>query len=83
MFTRYVSAEPAPAIGFTTTGDGTGIVFDHYTTDGVRWALDTALGLYRDPDAWRAVVANGMAEDFSWEQQAERYVAIYQQLLIH
>jgi glycogen synthase len=24
-----------------------------------------------------------MAEDFSWEQQAERYVAIYHQLLIH
>ena len=65
------------------TGDGTGIVFDHYTPDGVRWALDAALRLYRDPDAWRVVVTNGMAEDFSWEQQAERYVAIYRQLLIH
>lgn len=65
------------------TGDGTGIVFDHYTPDGVRWALDTALRLYRDPDAWRAVVTNGMAEDFSWKRQAELYVAIYQQLLIH
>ena len=65
------------------TGDGTGIVFDHYTPDGVRWALDAALQLYCDPDAWRVVVTNGMAEDFSWEQQAERYVAIYRQLLIH
>ena len=65
------------------TGDGTGIVFDHYTTDGVRWALDAALRLYRDLDAWRVVVTNGMAEDFSWEQQAGRYVAIYRQLLIH
>ena len=41
------------------------------------------LRLYRDPDAWRVVVTNAMAEDFSWEQQAERYVAIYRQLLIH
>ncbi len=65
------------------TGDGTGIVFDHYTPAGVRWALDAALGLYHDPDAWRVVVTNGMAEDFSWERQAERYVAIYDQLLIH
>lgn len=65
------------------TGDGTGIVFDHYTPDGVRWALDTALALYRNQEAWRAVMANGMAEDFSLEQQAERYVAIYRRLLIH
>lgn len=65
------------------TGDGTGIIFDHYTPDGVRWALDTALGLYHDPDAWRTIVTNGMAQDFSWERQAEQYVAIYRRLLIH
>jgi starch synthase len=64
------------------TGEGTGIVFDHYTPDGVRWALDTALGLYRNRDAWRTVVANGMARDFSLRHQAEQYVAIYRRLLI-
>lgn len=65
------------------TREGTGIVFNHYTPDGVRWALDMALGLYGDTAAWSAIVANGMAEDFSWDLQAERYVAIYRQLLIH
>lgn len=65
------------------TREGTGIVFRHYTVDGVRWAIDTALGLYSDSGAWRAIVVNGMVEDFSWELQAERYVAIYRQLLIH
>lgn len=65
------------------TGEGTGIVFEHYTPDGVRWALRTALAFYRDSDVWSALVQNGMREDFSWEQQAERYVAIYRRLLIH
>ncbi len=65
------------------TREGTGIVFSHYTPDGMRWALDMALGLYGDTEAWRAIVANGMAADFSWDLQAERYVAIYRQLLIH
>jgi len=66
-----------------TSGDGTGIVFEHYTPDGVRWALETALALYREPDHWRRIVRNGMAEDFSWVNQAESYLAIYRQLLIH
>ena len=59
------------------------MVFDHYTPEGVRWALDAALGLYRQSDAWKKVVLNGMAQDFSWQQQAEQYVAIYNRLLIH
>ncbi|TDI37259.1 MAG: glycogen synthase [Acidobacteria bacterium] len=63
------------------TGEGTGIVFEHFTADGLRWALGTALELYRDRPSWRRLVANGMAQDFSWERQAEAYVAIYRRLL--
>ncbi len=62
------------------TGEGTGIVFEHYKPDGVRWALGAALELYRDRPSWRRLVANGMAQDFSWERQAETYVAIYRRL---
>ncbi len=43
------------------TGEGTGIVFEHYKADGVRWALGAALELYRDRPSWRRLVANGMA----------------------
>jgi starch synthase len=60
---------------------GTGIAFEHATAEGVRWALETALGLYRDPNAWTALIRNGMAEDFSWERQAARYLEEYRRLV--
>ena len=63
------------------TGEGTGIVFEHYHVDGFRWALGAALELYRDRASWQRLVANGMAQDFSWERQVEIYVAIYRRLL--
>jgi starch synthase len=47
----------------------------------VRWALDTALDLYQNRGAWRRLVQNGMAQDFSWHRQAQLYVAEYERLL--
>ncbi len=60
-----------------STGRGTGIVFDHYDATAVRWALDTALALYRDRDAWRRMMLNGMAQDFSWDRQGALYLEQY------
>jgi starch synthase len=65
------------------TGSGTGIVFEHFDATAVVWALGTAVRLYHDEKSFDRLVRNGMAEDFSWEHQAERYVAIYRQLLIN
>ena len=65
------------------TGRGTGILFDSYDATGFRWAVETALRLFRDRELWRRLVLNGMSEDFSWDQQAERYLAIYRELLIN
>lgn len=62
------------------TGEGNGIVFDHYMPDGLRWAVGTALDLYEDTKAWRLIMQNGMAADFSWETQAEKYLALYRRL---
>jgi starch synthase len=64
------------------TGEGTGIVFDHFNADAVVWALEAGVGLYRDPGVWRRLVLNGMNEDFSWDREAGRYLAIYRELLI-
>jgi starch synthase len=63
------------------TGRGTGFVFEHFTPDGFRWALEEALSLYRDAEAWRGLVTNGMARDFSWDRQIGRYVDLYRALL--
>jgi starch synthase len=57
---------------------GTGIVFDHFDAQGVRWALHTALDLYRDRESWLQIMRNGMAQDFSWPKQTERYLQLYE-----
>lgn len=62
------------------TGAGTGFVFDHYTPDGLRWALDVALRTYADRESWAGLVQNAMAQDYSWKRQAERYVDLYREL---
>jgi starch synthase len=65
-----------------TTGHGTGVVFDHFTAAGMAWALHHALGLYQQRGAWRRLVQNAMAQDFSWEHQAGEYSALYQRLSV-
>jgi starch synthase len=62
------------------TRRGTGFVFEHYTPEGLAWALDSALETYRHRDSWRELQRNGMARDFSWRRQGELYVELYRRL---
>jgi starch synthase len=60
---------------------GTGFVFDHFTAEGLGWALRYALWLYReDRGAWQRMMKRGMAEDFSWDQQVQKYLEAYRRL---
>ncbi len=59
---------------------GTGFLFEHFDSQGLRWALESALATYAEPEAWRKLVRNGMTRDFSWERQAELYVDVYRAL---
>lgn len=63
------------------TGEGTGVVFEHFDSTGFAWALKTALTLHRDPETWARLRRNGMLRDYSWEKQAGQYVALYRALL--
>ena len=40
-----------------------------------------ALGYYRQPAVWRQLIANAMAQDFSWHASAHRYLALYRQAI--
>ena len=62
------------------TGLGTGIVFNDYNEIAVSWAIGYALDLYQQKGAWRRLVQNGMAQDFSWNRQVQRYVDAYERL---
>lgn len=62
-------------------GTGTGIRFQHYNSTGLRWAIDTALDFYDNKPLWAEIMRNGMAMDFSWQQQGEQYVKTFLKLL--
>jgi starch synthase len=64
-----------------TTGLGTGIVFNDFDAQGVRWAMHTALDLFKDRETWRQLMRNGMAQDFSWDRQTREYVKLYERLV--
>jgi starch synthase len=59
------------------TGEGTGFRFETADGTGLVWALDQALEAYRRKRAWKRLVRNGMARDFSWERSARGYVELY------
>ncbi len=63
------------------TGEGTGFLFDHFTAEGLRWALSFAIESWRDRKGWQTLIKNGMSMDFSWEHQAREYVAAYGRLV--
>ena len=63
-----------------STGTGTGILFRDYDAAGLSWAMNTALDLYKNQPLWKEIVLNGMAMDFSWQQQGEQYVKIFRKL---
>jgi len=63
------------------SGRGTGVVFNHFDSAGLEWALNTALDLYAQPAHWMRMVRNGMRCDFSWQHQGAEYVALYRRLM--
>ncbi|MBI4609687.1 MAG: glycogen synthase GlgA [Candidatus Rokubacteria bacterium] len=63
------------------TGAGTGFGFQGFTAAALVDAVRRALAAYRQPERWRRLVRNGMAEDFSWEASAREYVTLYRKAL--
>ncbi len=63
------------------SGTGTGFVFDHYTAQGLGWAIERALSLFGNSDMLRKARRNAMAVDHSWTRQTKEYVELYARLL--
>lgn len=59
---------------------GTGFVFDHFTEDGLGWAIGQALTLHTDRKAWRSLQKRQMQVDNSWGRRAEDYLAAYRRV---
>ena len=59
----------------------TGFTFDAATPAALDAALQRASTLYAQPERWRRLMARAMAQDFSWDGAAQKYVALYRDLI--
>lgn len=59
----------------------TGVVFDHFNAEGLRYALSKVIQLYAQDKTWKQIRRQGMACEFSWDAAARQYVLLYQRLL--
>ncbi|MBK8146721.1 MAG: glycogen synthase [Acidobacteria bacterium] len=63
------------------TGTGNGFKFSEFRADKFLEKIYEALFAYYDRDAWRRLQWNGMNEDNSWENAAQKYVSVVQESL--
>ncbi|MWC29257.1 glycogen synthase GlgA [Paenibacillus sp. MMS18-CY102] len=65
---------------YTKTGNG--FTFANYNAHDMLHTVRRAVQLYReDEEAWKAIVANGAKEDYSWSRSAKSYMSLYEELL--
>ena len=64
----------------STGATGDGFVLTEPTSLGLTTAVERALTFWRDPAAWQAIQARGMARDFGWEPSAREYLALYRRI---
>jgi len=65
----------------SSSGSGTGFLFEDYSKDAMIKAIEKALKFYNDRDGWANMVRNAMSQDFSWNHSAKEYIAIYKKTL--
>lgn len=64
-----------------TIADGrTGFLFSEASASIMAAALRRALATFRDHESWVGLQKTAMAENFSWEQSAQKYAALYRSL---
>jgi starch synthase len=81
---RYGSVPLVRAVGGlhdTVTDSETGFVFVDTKVKSFNDALRRALHLYPYRSRWMTLQLAGMAQDFSWENSARKYLELYKKLI--
>lgn len=63
-----------------TPENANGILFDGETAEDMIAAVSRAFELYARPNEWHCMQRNAMSADFSWDQPADDYMAVYKQI---
>ena len=58
----------------------TGFIFEDTSLTGLQSAISRALALYREPLTWRRLQLQAMAQDFSWDASAAKYISLYREV---
>ena len=64
-----------------TTDSGYGFLFYEYSSEAFWDAIKRARQIFRDRRLWTTLMKRAMARDFSWEASAQRYEALYRELV--
>jgi starch synthase len=64
----------------TANRTATGFVFDEPNAISLNLALGRAVDLFGQPLMWRRLQQQAMAQDYSWETSAAKYLALYRQV---
>lgn len=62
-------------------GTGTGFKFHGYNPLNLLAAIDRALSAFRDREGWARLMRNGMSRNYSWQQPAREYAAVYEEAI--
>ena len=59
----------------------TGFSFDAATPAALDGAMQRAINAYHEPARWQQLMQRAMAQDFSWDGAAQKYVGLYKELI--
>ena len=60
-------------------GTGTGFKFSGYDPKNLLAEIDRALNVFQNQKAWKRLMRNGMARDYSWSGPAKEYEKVYEE----
>jgi starch synthase len=60
-------------------GTGTGFKFSGLNGEALLATIERALAVFADKQGWNRLMLNGMAREYSWEQPAREYAAVYEE----
>ncbi len=63
------------------TDEGNGFSFANYNAHEMLTAIESAVQVYEDRRAWNKIVRRAMKSDTSWKKSAQKYMAVYQDIL--
>lgn len=61
--------------------NATGFVMQSTDADSLLQSIKDAVKLFQDQESWETLMRNAMAEDYSWEVSAQKYLALYNELI--